>query len=342
MNIEQGHMLDTLHRLYRRQVARLFPPAVRLQKRPLAADYAGPIFIWDVDRTYVDSKVDGIGDVIRIAREKARDKVNVPGSAALLRGLRRGPGAGDARCPVYFLTAGPPQVGPVFEEKLRMDGVQCDGLIFKSFTYYLLSLQAPRLREHVGYKLAALLQNRLEFPEQAHEILFGDNSDQDPDIYALYARMVRREVSPGEVERRIGELRVLPEERDEIMYLWEQVPEGDPVRGIYIHLARPEEPARLERLDKRLLAGRNMFQAACHLAARGYLSAEGLLAVAENMRGRYHFTRRALTGALLDLRNRGFVENDFVEWVIELLRREDHLPAGLRPEDRQTVAPGAE
>ena len=44
---------------------------------------------WDLDKTYLDTHFESLSELVRIPFQDAEDKVNVPGSAALLRELTR-------------------------------------------------------------------------------------------------------------------------------------------------------------------------------------------------------------------------------------------------------------
>lgn len=323
-------LAHSLRERLKQPVSVVFPPMIRERKRELDPNYEGPIFIWDIDKTYLESNLDNMVEIIKIGLEKAQDKVNVPGTAVLLRRLKYGTGAGNAMYPVYFLTAGPPQIGAVFEEKLRMDGIECDGITFKNFSYYLLSFQATRLREHVGYKVAALLSNRLDFPKRSRELLFGDNSEQDPFIYSLYSDIVARRLSGGDLTERLREHRVLPEEIDLIHLLQDQLEPHDPVAAIYIHMARFASHASIDGLHPQLVATYNCFQKAVHLYGRGYLRIEDVLLVADNLREEYNFTRIELARSLLNLLRRELISGVLADEVIAALKGKAHLPEDLQ------------
>jgi hypothetical protein len=64
--------------------------------RTLPPDYAGPVFVWDVDQPYLDTDFKSLGGLLRIPLEMAIDKRSVPGVAAVLRECRRGRGTNPA------------------------------------------------------------------------------------------------------------------------------------------------------------------------------------------------------------------------------------------------------
>ena len=46
-----------------------------------------PVYRWALDKTYLDTQFETLSEAVRIPFEEADDKVNIPGSAALLREL---------------------------------------------------------------------------------------------------------------------------------------------------------------------------------------------------------------------------------------------------------------
>ena len=45
------------------------------------------VYRWDLDKTYLDTRFEKLSELVRIPFQGAEDKVNIPGSAALLREL---------------------------------------------------------------------------------------------------------------------------------------------------------------------------------------------------------------------------------------------------------------
>ena len=97
---------------------------------------AGHIFRWDLDKTYLATQFDSIGDLVRTFLQRAADKANVPGSAELLLALRRDSGG---RAKVYFISGSPKQMRGVLSKKLRLDGIHYDGFILKDNLRNLLN-----------------------------------------------------------------------------------------------------------------------------------------------------------------------------------------------------------
>ena len=108
--------------------------------------------------------------MMRVPFERAEDKVDEPGVVALMRALpRQRARGGAARSFVYFVSASPPQIGRAIREKLALDGVEIDGIVFKDQLQHLVRGRFRYLREQVGFKLAELLKARLAAPPGAAE-----------------------------------------------------------------------------------------------------------------------------------------------------------------------------
>ena len=113
-------------------------PLCEIDNRSLPPDYAGPVFIWDVDKTYLSTHFSSLQGLVRIPVEFPIDKRAIPGMPELVRGLRKGRGAGVACAPLYFITASPPQLRSALENKMLLDGVEFDGITFKDWLRTLI------------------------------------------------------------------------------------------------------------------------------------------------------------------------------------------------------------
>src|SRR6476660_5599798 len=75
------------------------------------------VFVWDLDKTYLDTHFGTIKEVWRTAVEKAFQKQNIPGTASLVRAIKEYwvEERGRPAFPIFFITASPPQM----ENKIR-------------------------------------------------------------------------------------------------------------------------------------------------------------------------------------------------------------------------------
>jgi phosphatidate phosphatase APP1 len=155
---------------------------LRRARRRSAEPLAPVIFRWDLDKTYLKSEFDSLRELVRIPFEKPEDKVAVPGVVPLIRGLREVATQRGRESRIYFMSASPPQIAKAIKEKLALDGIEYDGIVFKNQLQHLVRGKFRNLREHVGYKLTELLKSRRAMPPASREVLFGDDWESDPII----------------------------------------------------------------------------------------------------------------------------------------------------------------
>ncbi len=211
-------------------------PLYRRNDRPLPAEWTGPIYVWDIDNTYLHTEYAGLRDLVRIRFEAAQDKRPVPGAVELLAALRRGAEAERAggRPPIYFVSASPKTMRPVLEKRMLIDGVIHDGITFRDL--YKLRY----LRDIFGYKLVALLLLRRENPAGAEEHLFGDDREHDPLVYATYARICAGTLRGEALRTLLATKGVRPSAATYAAALADALPARDPVSWIFIRrLPRP-------------------------------------------------------------------------------------------------------
>ncbi len=272
---------------------------------------AGPppctIFRWDLDKTYLKSEFDSVRDLVRIPFEGPEDKVDAPGVVALIRELRVVATTAGREVRVYFLSASPPQIGKAIKEKLALDGVEYDGIVFKNQLQHLVRGKFRNLREHIGYKLAALLRSRTEVPSHAREFLFGDDWESDPLIYSLYADLVAGRVDEDELREVLRTIPVDPEQIEEVVDLQRRIERADAVARIYINLERRTPPANFRAYGLRLVPTFNYFQTAACLFDEGALTLPAVAKVAESLIDRSGYTPERLGNSLADIIRRGHV-----------------------------------
>jgi hypothetical protein len=245
-----------------------YPLSVK-DDRALPRESTEPVFVWDVDKTYLSTRFSSLKHLARIPVEFAVDKRAIPGMPEVLRGLRRGAGPQFACAPLYFISASPKELRGVLEKKMLIDGVDCDGIILKDWAATLKGLRPGRLREQVGFKLCALLTGRLRRP-MSTEYLFGDDVEADADSYGLYARLLAGELAEGALEVALGALGVKPDDRRCILDLAGQLGavHGRVARA-FIHLERGSDPRAFDRLGELVVPVRGAYQLALSLFELG-------------------------------------------------------------------------
>ncbi|MBX9767470.1 MAG: hypothetical protein K2X47_09390, partial [Bdellovibrionales bacterium] len=159
------------------------------------------VYVWDLDKTYLDTQFESLRGVIRVAMEKAFQKKNVPGTGSLVRALTssRAIQGGDRPFPIFFVTASPPQMEKKIRLKLELDGINPYGAFFKDNLKNLRPKYFRRLSQQVGFKLQALMELRTRLKPDVHQILWGDDSESDAVIYSLYSDFCSQRIPAAEM-----------------------------------------------------------------------------------------------------------------------------------------------
>jgi hypothetical protein len=281
-----------------------------LRARRAAAQPRRPapvIYRWDLDKTYLKSDFESLRKMVKVPFERAEDKVDEPGVVALIRALKRSARVQQRDALVYFISASPPQIGRAIREKLDLDGIEADGIVFKNQLHHLVRGRFRYLREQVGFKLAELLKARAAAPEGALEFLFGDDWESDPLIYSLYADVVAGHLDLEALADILVRLRIDPARLVEIRRLSERVPRADVVRRIFINLERRTPPGRFRAFGERLVPTFNYFQTAVMLHEDGMLPLAAVAEVGRSLMDRSGYRPEELRNSLDDLRRRGFL-----------------------------------
>lgn len=287
------------------------------------------IFRWDLDKTYLRTEFDTIRDLIKTALQKPEEKVNVPGSVALLRELTRR--RDDSRVLVTFISGSPSQMRATLEKKFELDGIKPDAFVLKPTLENILKGRFRAVRGQVGYKLDALLRIRA-MSQPAPETMFGDDAEQDAFIYSLYA-----DLSAGRIDREslidiLEEAEVYEPTIESILGGFEDMAIGNTVQRIFIHLDRRSPPGRFWVFGPRVIPIANYFQAALVLYSDGVLSAGGVLRVAAGMIEHDDYGMLDLANSLQDLSRRRHLRvevlDQFKDEVTDL-DASGALPAGF-------------
>jgi len=296
------------------------------------------VFVWDLDKTYLDTHFENLRGLIRTAFEKAFEKRNIPGTATLVKALTATAATAptsasvpaDQPLPLFFISASPQQMERKVREKLRLDGIHPYGMFFKDNLKNLRFKKFHRLKQQVGYKIQALLELRLELPGDAKQVMFGDDSESDAVVYSLYSDICMRRLPGPELIAILKALHVLPDQLKRILEIQKQLPAHDPVEQIYINLAADTDPNYYSKFGRRVLATFNTFQAALNLFDRGYLDLEQLLTVSRDLVSNYGFTPDELARSFDDLTERGFLTEPSVDKALPALQKIGLIPQVFR------------
>ena len=284
------------------------------------------IFRWDLDKTYLKTEFDSLRELMRVPFERAQDKVAVPGAVPLIKGLRETATQAGRDVRIYFMSASPPQIAKAIKQKLALDGVEPDGIVFKDQLQHLVRGRFRNLREQVGFKLTELLKSRSGMPADSREVLFGDDWESDAIIYSLYADILGGRIASdelGDVLRTIGVDPRLIVETQERAAAAERV---EAVEKIYINLERRTPPTRFRCFGPRLVPTFNYFQTAACLLEAAYLTLPAVARVAQTLVEDAGYTPGSLANSLADIARRGHLDAATTTAVREYLHAHALLP----------------
>jgi hypothetical protein len=298
---------------------KIMPPATSASPGGKPAPPPAPVILrWDLDKTYLATDFESFRAMMRIPFEGAEDKRSLPGVRSLIRALQEEARGSGRPLETYFITASPPQIRRPIEEKLRQDGIEVDDIVYKDQVRALLRGRFRSLKEHVGYKLRALLHHHRERCIQgergaARELLFGDDWEMDPLVYTLYADLLGGAVDDPMAEAVLRLARVEPRKIEHLLEDVRTIRQlrraaafpTDVVEQIFIHRARPHGTlSGLQKYGGRLLGTANYLQTAALLCALGHLRVPGVVAVARELQEEHDWKPSRLQQAILALRER--------------------------------------
>jgi hypothetical protein len=260
------------------------------------------VYRWDLDKTYLRTEFDTVKDLLRTAFETATDKRTVPGAAALLREIR-----GTDPYGIYIVSGSPTQLRKVLEAKLRLDGVRWDGFVLKPQLTNILRGRFRFVKDQVGYKLAALLETRIEMPTDTREYMFGDDAEADAFIYSMFSDLSTGRVDPSILTPVLESAGVYPDVIPQIVRLAGRLPRGGGAERVFIHLDRVSLPNAFDDFGKRVFPFYNYFQPALLLFADGVVDPLSVLRVAAELVIHHGFTSDALVASYRDVATRGFL-----------------------------------
>jgi hypothetical protein len=298
-----------------------------------AAFEAREVFLWDVDKTYLDTKFETVRGLIRTATEKANQKKNIPGSAELVTSLKDAWVTRSASpfFPIFFITASPPQMEKKINEKLALDGIKPFGIFCKDNLPNLRPRRFWRLNKQVGFKLQALLQMRALLKDDVRLIMFGDDGEFDAVIYSLFSDICARRLDTSELRKILNAFFVLDAQVDQIFQLQAAVSQHDPVEKIYINLADDTDSDYYLKFGRRTVPTSNNLQVAFDLYQDQRLELEHVAIIAHQMIKLFHFTVEEVDASLDDLIRREKLAVESCAQLIPFLQKENCLSPDFQP-----------
>lgn len=281
------------------------------------------VYVWDLDKTYLDTSIDSLSGLVHTIFEKAFTKKNVPGTPDIIRSLARyrKKHFNEASFPLFFVSASPPQMESKVYEKFIIDEIHPIGMFYKDNLKNLVPKRFLFLRKQIGYKVQSLLQLRTRLSKDVRIICFGDDSESDATIYNLFSDICARRHTEAQLTQLLEDLGVNYAQIDEILRLQSVIDIYDPVEKIYINLATDTDPEYYLKYGRRTLATYNSFQVALDLVQDQRLSLEELGFIADGLIEKYRYTSDQLVSTFEELIKRrvlglsGFemIKNYFIE-----------------------------
>jgi hypothetical protein len=282
----------------------------RSNDRKFAPDFTGDLFVWDIDKTYLDTHFSSFRGLLSIPLEFAIDKRAMPGAVPLLRALRRGPGERSMVNPLYFVSGSPPQLRRVIERKMLLDGVDFDGITFKDQWGLVRARRGKEIKEQVGYKVAALLLYQQEIPVRVKWFFFGDDVESDAHAFLLFGEIMAG-LRGAPLEERLRSFGVSAPRIQNIRDFSDPIPIiEDPVQSVFIQLVKGADPASFK--DPRVVPARSFLQSALFLAKLHKIRLEDVAAVADDLRHRL-VTEATISAQLEDARDRLHIPEDLLQ-----------------------------
>jgi hypothetical protein len=286
-------------------------------------EQAPEVYVWDVDKTYLDTKFETLRGLLRTATEKAQQKRNIPGTAELVSNMEKAWALRKqtSKLPMFFVTASPPQMENKIRAKLDIDEVHPVGIFFKDNLANLRPRRFWRLNKQVGYKLQALLQLRTFLKSDVKVILFGDDGESDAIIYSLFSDICSRRLDTSELRRILNSLFVLDDQVDTIFHLQEEIPPHDPVEKIYINLIDDTDADYYLKFGRRILPTSSSLQAALDLFQDQRLFTEQVISVAKTLINQYDFTTEEIENQVDDLIRRSRLSAESYEQLAPYMNK---------------------
>jgi hypothetical protein len=291
------------------------------------------IFVWDLDKTYLDTAIDSLSALLRTAIERAFNKKNVPGTNTLLQVLSQTwlQKKGQSRFPLYFISASPPQMESRIAEKFSIDNIKPFGCFYKDNLRNLTPKRFWRLNKQVGYKIQALLQLRMKLKENVKIICWGDDSESDAVIYNLFSDICSRRLGTQDLRNILKSMSVTADQIDEILLLQSKIPENDPVEKIYINLAVDTDPDYYLKFGRRTLPTYNTFQVACDLYQDQRIPVESVATVTQDMIFNYGFAPEELLRSFDELIRRQVLGETATRLLSQFFIEKGMFPQSFKP-----------
>ncbi|MFW5799937.1 MAG: phosphatase domain-containing protein [Spirochaetota bacterium] len=312
-------MLESLFNINKENVD--FPITEKYERR-LPNNYNGYIYIWDIDGTYLNTNIKSLKTLIKSPFELPNDKKNIEGAEVLLRQLRIGYDSDENKLnPLYFITASPPFMEKSITRKMIYDRVEYDGIIYKDFAGIISNMSFKEFKSQLTYKLYAFVHSRSLFPKDAKEILFGDNLEQDAEIYSLYEKIIDKYADYDFIERNLKSLGISENYLYGILNKAKKLekPENNPVKAIYIHLTNKQKKENYRKYTDKLIPVDNYFQASASLYEKKHIRIDSVKKVFDGILSYDNHSKSSLINTLKSMEEKEYIKSDTVKDIIDYI-----------------------
>ncbi len=307
---------------------------------------ANEVYIWDLDKTYLETSIDSFAGLMHTVFEKAFTKKNIPGTPDLLRSLARfrKKHFNEKDFFLFFVSASPPQMESKIAEKFEIDDIKPIGMFYKDNLKNFAPKRLIFLKKQIGYKVQALLQLRARLAPNVRMICFGDDSESDATIYNLFSDICARRQTETQLVDLLDTFGITHQQIDEILRLQNLIPIQDPVEKVYINLATDTDPEYYLKYGRRTVPTYNTFQVALDFVQDQRLSLEELGFIADGLIEKYGFSPDLLVRAFEDLIRRRVIGLSSFEMIKNYFIEKKILPltwhSKIEPLREKTVDQG--
>lgn len=218
---------------------------LRAVQAPLPQTWEGPVHVWDIDKTYLDTRFSQLKSLARIPFELGVDKKPVPGAVELLHALREGPDD-RSHVPLHFVSASPHQISRAIERRMLLDGVEWDSISYKDPLRLLVRGQTHQLKEQIAFKLSAMLLLAKDAGLGVRFHLFGDDVEHDPLVSCLFADVLAGRLRKEPLVTALLHAGCHEVYARRLAVLADEVEPRDAVAGAWIRLQRDKTGAWLD------------------------------------------------------------------------------------------------
>lgn len=297
---------------------------------------AGTMLVWDIDKTYIDTRFESLRAMLAVPFEKPHEKKVFRSVAGFLREIKLGLSDGG-RHPVNltFISASPIILQKSLRARFRLDELQVDCLILKDWRRLFTSEHWMLLKNQLPYKLEHLLQLALDNPGWRF-FCFGDDWEMDLVIYVLLRDILEGRIPRAAIVSILARSSMPSSERSRILHKIAAIePAPDRVR-IFLHRVKLRTFDWVHAAGEGVIPYDSYLQIAARALQENWLSEQAALRLVDAARDQW-----TLEEVWLELAagvRYGTIRRDRIAVVREFVDR--YLP-GMSPQLRARLAGGA-